>query len=300
MANQPAASKKHKGDTTVRGWNISTTEGTSRFIKLVEKHPELLVRLSLERLLPAWEKLVPVTGISAREMAGKWKRLCERYRSELRREMNATTKYNATWVHFQEMDFARKIEKKRIRTHRGDTCNNTAINVTRIKVEPSSPSKLATPRVLVVSEPGNPYRADLNNTTPKVVEIRPSQKSLIKNFIPIEKVMIPVKRPIALTKQNIIQDLQLQAGRIITTRKQPVHRIPIQNLSDAGISNAPDNDYDFLMIRIYPLLSALPPHLKRVCYEKMQNFIVNLYKTVNQTARQKPTTGFCALHNPQA
>uniref|UniRef100_A0A182WEQ1 MADF domain-containing protein n=1 Tax=Anopheles minimus TaxID=112268 RepID=A0A182WEQ1_9DIPT len=261
-------------------WNLTCSDDVKRFIALVEKHPKLLARISLDRLLPEWEKLVPVTGVSAEDMASKWKRLCDKYRAELRAEMNAPAEFHSNWEFFHHMEFARNVEKKRIRARKDTPVQKPTIDVKRIKLEPSCPSsEPVQPRVLVVPAPGKPKPFNVNAiSTPMVVD-RPTQQPNVKTFIPIEKFRKVPKT--IFTKQNIRTDLQQQTGRVNASRLQPVHRIPIPNLSFHGVMDAPDNDLDFLMIRIYPLLSTCPPNAKRFCYEKIQKFIVKLRKSVN-------------------
>ncbi|XP_053668368.1 uncharacterized protein LOC128718776 [Anopheles marshallii] len=289
MSVQPSTSKRMFCKTA---YKLNAPEDVKRFIELVKQHPRLLERISLERLLPEWEKLVPETGVSASFMISKWNRLCAKYRSELRLQKKTQSgMFKSNWTHFDQMAFARAIEEKRMRVNKRPVpVNEVPVNAP-VKVElvtpPSSPKK---PRKLPDGQPCSTY------TKPSMVVRNGQPHVQTKTLLPIEKVWVAEKQPkLGFTEQAIIEDLQQQAARTVASRGLSVHRMPITNLSVAGMRDVLDNDFDFLMIRIYPLLSAMPSDAKQFCYERMQRFVVNVYKNINQTRCKNSTA---ARHIP--
>uniref|UniRef100_A0A182RAP0 MADF domain-containing protein n=1 Tax=Anopheles funestus TaxID=62324 RepID=A0A182RAP0_ANOFN len=265
-------------------WNTNSVEDVLRFIVLVKQHPKLLARISPERLLPEWEKLVPVTGISANEMSLKWNRLCDKYRAELRREIRSTTKqFKSNWAHFQAMEFIRPIEEKRIRIFRRAQTTKPAVNVRQLKVERVTPPPK--PHVLVVSQTSKANPSGSGRHINSSMGTCRQSNQPVRRLLPIEKVLNTENAKVRCSKQDIKEDLQLQAGRVIATRNHAIHRIPLPDLTVESIRDAPDNDYDFLMIRIYPLLAIMPPNVKRLCYERMQKFAAGI--VMQQLARSQ-------------
>ncbi|XP_050079700.1 uncharacterized protein LOC126567524 [Anopheles maculipalpis] len=288
-------------------WSFVSQHDVARFIALVKRFPKLQTCIAPERLLLEWEKLEPVTGIAAKCMCQKWKRLCDKYRSELRREMKTPPdQSNSKWVHFERMSFVRDIELKRIRMHNGkeklyttDTepessileANSTvpkrydmknqmpfAVPLNRVNVESTSPKRFVVKKPVQPCGGGSPA-ASCSYTQPSL----PVNK-LHKEAQPRKLIHMPTGHVTVLgcSEQSVLQDLQEQAERFVSMRP-PVHRVPI---TDPLFQTAHDNDYDFLIMRIYPLLGLFPMEMKRFCYETVQQFIIRLAEVVDRLNRK--------------
>ncbi|XP_035891980.1 uncharacterized protein LOC118503129 [Anopheles stephensi] len=297
------------------GWNFASQNDVARFIALVQRYPKLQSRISPERLLPEWEKLVPVTGLSAKEMCLKWKRLCDRYRTELRREMiTPPAEFKSKWAFFVQMSFVRETELKRIRLIKGKQNPQPP----PMKREPHSPTSpipmpawptspkrkiakqqrpLVVPMKCFKAEPVSPSAGSTliaessqrsekppmashggDSESPSCSRTKPSpmfssqKQAACRKLIPIEQMPSTGRvKVVGSAKQNFLKDLQEQAGRAVALRR-PVHRAPITD----SLRVAPDNDYDFLMIRIYPLLGLVPVAMKPICYERVQQYLFQM------------------------